>query len=330
MKKTVYLLLMMAFILGACSRDPNNNQEPVVEEPNDPPDNPDDCHIDYVRPTYGERPEGLLEFKDYPDEDSYWEAWVKVFYGDLERDLTPYPYLEDWDLTPYLNVCDAVADAVVLGVYPGWGGILTDVDDLWELLIDDETVRSMSTCGLLETMLQHRDLRFAFPVLQPMSGPVPGFAAFNCQLRTNKVAVEFFAREDCISVLVSKYLSHTAEIIDGSEEWGSMVVLGMLMASDRCLSMLSEKEKSLFIAMGLERAKYTKILTGTCHILIAIMKSYSYAPFMAEVLPMLIDWTPGYMFDGWRFGTLEAYGLGNIQAGVIVHYAKQFYKQRKK
>ena len=325
MRKTVYLLLMMAFIFGACSKHGNNAEDPdiedpVVEEPKEEP-NP-------------------LDYHDFPDFESYWEAWVYKYFGDLDWDLTPYSFLEDWDLTPYLNVCDSVTDAVILDL-PEKGWKLRE--DPW--IIDDNTVRSMSTCGLLETMMLHKDTPLVFPFdhISSQDRTIPGVANFNSKLRTNKVAVEFFKREDCISALVSKYLSiMPAALIDLNSysyfQW--MIVVEMLISSDMCMSLLSEKEKILFMAMALERAKilfieigsdlemYSGYITGTLHIMIAVMKLYNYTPFIEEVWPKLMDCMFGYAFDPMA-ESLMAWGLTHAQAGIIIHYAKQFYQQTK-
>ena len=319
MKKIVFLLLMMAFIFGACSKNGNNVEDPVVEDPKEEP-NP-------------------LDYNDFPDDESYWEAWVHKYFGDLDWDLTPYQFLEDWDLTPYLNVCDSVTDAVILDL-PEKGWKLRE--DPW--IIDDDTVRSMSTCGLLETMMLHRHAPSIFPFDHNVSQDLrfPGVVHFNRNLWNNKVAVEFFKREDCISVLASKYLSlMPATMIDANYsylQW--MLVVEMLMSSDMCMSLLSEKEKILFMAMALERAKilfieigsdldrYAVYLRGTYHIMIAVMKLYNYTPFMEEVWPKIRDWRNGYSFDPME-ESLFSTGIIYAQIGIIIHYAKQFYQQTK-
>ena len=298
MKKTVYLLLMMVFILGACSPDNKNEPELPVEEEPEPVEK-----------------ESKLIYSDFPDFESYYEAWVNKYFGNL-----------DWDLTPYLNVCDAVTDAVILDLPKGWhiGA------DIW--IIDDDTVHSMSTCGLLETMILHEGTFMGgFPFSSPASSyrGNPGVADFNSKLRTNKVAVEFFKREDCVSVLASRYLSFIAAMIDENYRYVNwMLSLEMLVSSDMYMSVLSKKEKILFMAMGLEITKYSEHLLGTMHIMIAVMKICNYTPFMEEVWPKLMDRSKGYIFDPLG-GNLVSTGITSAQAGIIIHYANQFYKQIK-
>ena len=335
MKKTVYLLLMMAFIFGACSKNGNNAEEPDVEEP---------VAEDPVVEDPKEEP-NPLDFHDFPDFESYWEAWVYKYFGDLDWDLTPYSFLEDWDLTPYLNVCDAVTDAVVIDIQTLRDSLKSGEGlvgmDIWK--INDDTVRSMSTCGLLETMIRNEGNYFGgFPFDHFKSDlRFPGIANFNSKLRTNKVAVEFFKREDCISVLVSKYLSlMPAAMIDVNSYLQRMIVVEMLISSDMFMSLLSEKEKILFMAMALERAKilfieigsdidmYAVYLRGTYHIMIAVMKLYNYTPFMEKVWPKLRDWRNGYAFDPME-ESLFSTGIIYAQIGIIIHYAKQFYQQTK-
>ena len=223
-------------------------------------------------------------------------------------------------LATYQNVCPSETDAVMYS---------ENVDANGTFVIPDETIRSMSTCGLLVTYLNN-------PVFLPETISnmyAPSVTIFNHRLREKKVAVELFTRGDFFPVLASKYLS----IIKVTEYDGHSLVssngqfnLQWLLASDMCMSAMSEKEKIQLMAMALERTKYAIGIENMypCLIMIAIMKSCKYAPFMEDIEPRLGEVLCGYAMRE-PDGTIPLHALNSHERDIIIKYAKQFLNEQK-
>ena len=220
-------------------------------------------------------------------------------------------FIDFWDLTPYQSVCTSVTDA--FDEYPS----MYRYD---YFAIPDEVVLPMSTCGLLETLLTHPVNRVWGPWNPPFEFANsifhPGVDFFNDSLNVNNVAVELFKRDDCFSVMASKYL----DIIKGKTTTSGVTgYLDLLFASNMCMSAFNEKEKILSVAMALERSRqyqpgYIHILEP-CHILAVTMRSCNYTPFLKEF---------GYTWSQGRNG----YDFWGLEDNIITH-AKQFLKEKK-
>ena len=244
-------------------------------------------------------------------------------------------FLDEWGLLSYReSVCPAVTDAIE---YPEfWYDVLNP------FVPHEETIRSTSTCGLLETLLEHP----LFIMMTPSSDLFqPRVSMFNDELQANKVTVELFNRGDFYPVLVSKYLS-VIKVSDYLER-GDLYFIQWLFASDMCMSAMSEKEKIKLMAMALERTKYAKNMDyiNPCLMMIAIMKSCNFAPFMEDIEPRLIETLTGYtMIDpGVEPRFVEYLGYTHVVPGfgittniltsdhrdIIVEYAKQFLNEQK-
>ena len=238
-------------------------------------------------------------------------------------------FVDEWGLRPYLYVCKSVKDAVK---YPEpWNN---DIEQTF--VIPDETIRSMSTCGLLETMLNYS---FLFPLLKtwgPSEAYILSFnvTMFNNDLREYKAAVEFFNRDNFFPVLVSKYLPviNANDFVIFNETRDDYVFVNhieMLLSSDMCMSLTNEREKNQLMAMALERIKYTEnnysAYATPCHIMIAIMKSSRYEPFMQDIEPRLIESTYGYAMREPDGNYLD----GHHYRDIIMEYANQFLNEQK-
>jgi len=216
-------------------------------------------------------------------------------------------FLEEWAmLTPYQDVCTSATDAIKLP--ENW-----TEDDLENFVISDETVRLMSTCGLLITLLEHPTNRMTGPWCTHCSSlELPGITMFNDRLRADRIAIELFTRNDCFAVLASKYLHILKEDRESNFQ---IQYFEMLLASDLSMVALSKKERILLMAMALERQiNKDELFPGTPYIMIAIMKFSDYAPFMKEVSPFLIEGTLGYR---------------NLNDYDIVKYVKLFLNDKK-
>jgi len=220
-------------------------------------------------------------------------------------------FLEEWGLLNYQEgVCASVTDAIELGEPEG-------SKIVWDM-ISDETVHSMSTCGLLETILNYRTIRIFGPWCEICSNlDYPGITMFNNSLRANKVAVELFTRDDCFPVLTSKYLT----MIEKKEPTvGHTSYFEMLLTSDMYTSTLNDSEKIMVMAMALERTKQFKseviLINETLHILAVMMRTFNYSPFLNEV------------GTEWR-EYIDGYTICSTNKDLIIKYAKQFLKEQK-
>ena len=237
------------------------------------------------------------------------------------------PVCFDFDelLATYQNACPSVTDAIE---YPEfWYDVLNP------FVPRDETIRSTSTCGLLITLLE----RPLFVMMAPGSDLFePRVTKFNNELQENKVAIEFFNRRDFYPVLVSKYLS-VIKVTDISESAivGSNVdgpgYIEWILASDMCLSAMSQKEKIQLMVLALERTKYAVDFekNQACMIMISIMKSCKYIPFLKEIEPRLIETMPGYAMRE-PDGEITSNTFLSHHRDIIIKYAKQFLNKQKK
>lgn len=216
-------------------------------------------------------------------------------------------FLDGWKaLKQFENNCTSAEDAYQ---FPE---IWTEEDLNKYENLTEETFRSMSTCGLLETLLEHPTNRLLGPWCTHCNdNNLPGVTNFNISLSENLAAVELFEREDFFPVLASYYLG----LIKDKKELDNQIrYFEMLLASNLCMQMLSESEKNLLMAMALEKKGSDKdFLTSTPYIMIAIMRTCNYAPFMKDVYPNLVEKTSGY---------------GNLNDYEIIKYAKQFLNGR--
>jgi hypothetical protein len=224
---------------------------------------------------------------------------------DVKWDLVKSKYAE------YKYICSSVSDAIE---YPEtWTNEMAEV-----FVIPDETIRLMSTCGLLETCLSHPQ-----KVLGPWntlssSLNYPGVSAFNNEIKNDKVVIELFSRTDCVFVLATKYLS----MIEQKEEKTPIErCFEMLIASDLCMSILNEEERNQFMIMALKMMERDKEhVNETRHIMVAIMKVCNYISFLKEA-----EKYPVSFIDGQRTGFSEwLNGYDVCSYDIVEKYARHF------
>jgi len=245
--------------------------------------------------------------------------------SDNSQDFDFNELLVKWELT-YQNVCTTVEDAVKLP--EPW-----NVDVARTFVISDETIRSMSTCGLLDTYL-------TFPSYPDPNGGNfynPAITEFNSNLRENRVALALFERSDCFPVLASKYLTCIKEIKPIEKNpfdkiWGDIDNLEWLLASDMCMTVSNVKEKNQLMAMALvfeEKSKANdQFWLNSYNIMISIMLWCNYKPFVKEVGPRIREGACGYYLidsedDQWPSNILSA---SHIE--LILKHAKKFLNKQ--
>jgi hypothetical protein len=235
--------------------------------------------------------------------------------------------LVKWGIN-YHNVCTSVTDAIK---YTGpW-----NKESVEAFIISDEAVRSMSTCGLLVTLLE-------YPRFDPPSSNFshPVVTEFNNDISKDKIAIELFKRSDCFPVLTSKYLTLIKDnylLKVGRGEYlrnGQINYIEMLLASDLCMSVLDKDEKKQIMTMALaleekERAYYDECYTAkTYTMMIAIMLWCNYTPFIEEVGSRISEGAVGYFLTEPN-GDVSGNCLSYSHVELILKFTKDFLNKNK-
>ncbi|SFK46215.1 hypothetical protein SAMN05216357_102252 [Porphyromonadaceae bacterium KH3CP3RA] len=253
-----------------------------------------------------------------------------VFAGCSQDDDLSSVTRDDWNAIKsrygtYQQRCGSVSDGIQ---YPAnW-----TIKDAEAFVVSDETIRSMSTCGLLDTYLTHPE-RVLGPWCEVCSYSLhPGVTEFNNMVNNDKILKEIFGRNNCVEVLASRYLSM---IEQGEEVIGRKKCLEMIIASDACISLLKEEERVQFMMMALKMMnREKKLLKEPRHILVAIMKAGNYTPFLTEASKdgkYSAFKTEDGVGDPQRNGLSEnTWGYDICVYDVVEKYAKRFLNDLKR
>jgi len=256
MKKSIFILFILLFVLAACSSEPYKQNEPEPVEQNIEPDEPDG-------------PDTIDEPGSEIIESEIFEA-----------------YFREWSITiPYQDVSKS------------------------------ETYR------LLYNLIIHLYKNEIFT-------PNTTFSNLNEYLRNSIEAVTFFEREECVSVLISTYLTSlkTERRYPMNNSWSEndwLYFFDQFLVSEVCASKMNITEKVQFTVLALERYKREPLQwTAISTMLISIMSTSDYPPFVNEVKPMLreTNWGAGYNLVTNDGDELSRDILNNF----IVKYARQF------
>lgn len=224
----------------------------------------------------------------------------------------------NWKNT-YQGICGPTPDAVR---YPEpWTKEVMET-----FIIPAETIRTMSSCGLLETCLANPDCLMGPWNTISSDLNFPGISAFNSTVRNNKVVAELLKRNDCFTVLTAKY---QFIIEQKTEKSGKEQYFEMFLASDACMSVLSNEERIQFMNMALEMIERDKtLIIETRHILVAVMKSFNYMPFLVEAEKN--QYAVFSFADKSRNGFSEwLKGYDICSYDVVEKYAKRFLNELK-
>lgn len=71
------------------------------------------------------------------------------------------------------------------------------IADAKAFVVSDETIRSMSTCGLLDSYLTHPERVLGLWCMWCSYSLLPGVTDFNNKISNDKILKEFFDRELC-------------------------------------------------------------------------------------------------------------------------------------
>ena len=173
---------------------------------------------------------------------------------------------------------------------------------------------------------------------------------FNKSLRNSKEAIALFKRDDCVSVLISAYQAVIAEIILLQKKAVSMWLvtegydyLELILFSDMFMEKMNITEKvnlmELALELDLEKSKIEYHNIFTINIMISIMLSSNYPPFVNDIKPLLRENSMGIAYYLVMYpDCASTYGT-DIEPCVIIDfgqahdlikgYAKQFINDNK-
>ena len=210
-------------------------------------------------------------------------------------------------------------------------------DSLFEEYFGDwgcQDVSDSETYHLLEALIDNMDENQGYLFLFPSSyNNYPSVTKFNEYMWDNKEAATFFERDDCVSVLISTYLNSLKmnrykAVDDGwllENQW--LFLFDYVLTSEICMSKMNVKEKVQLMVLVLERVKYEFINLTDLTIMISIMLSSTYAPFVNDVKPMLREAAMGTVYwlqtDDGRSLTVNQF------TDLITGYARQFINDKK-
>jgi len=205
----------------------------------------------------------------------------------------------------------------------------------FDITVFYQDVSKSKTYHLLEALLDHLSENLLPP--QPVySSYMPTLfpTELNNYLRDNKEAAAFFEREDCVYVLISTYLTN----LKTENSWDyknnnsrrKFFFFEMFLSSEMSLSKLNVTEKVQLMVLALESSMVKSPLPFT--IMISIMLSNNYPPFIEDVKPILIEATPCcYCLRMNNDIVLPGGSESNhtIATDLITRYAKQFINDNK-
>jgi len=214
----------------------------------------------------------------------------------------------------------------------------------WDTTIFYQVVSESETYKLLEALIDHIDVNRGYIIADGINAVYHTVTHFNEYLWNNKEAMELFEKEDCVYVLTSTYLNSlktVTPIINGNlldsmllnnvfleeiwlyRKW--LDYLHYVLTSEIFMSKMNITEKIQLMVLVLERAKYTLFKRSTeYNIMISIMLSSNYTPFVNDIKPVLYEGISGavYIFEPDLLKWDQAYS-------VIAGYAIQFINDNK-
>lgn len=207
----------------------------------------------------------------------------------------------------------------------------------WDITIPYQDVSKTKTYKMLENLIDHLN-EYVLPIQPVTSSYYPTITPteFNNYLLNNKEATTLINMEDCVFVLVSTYLASLKKgniwnNKDHNISIRKFCFFEMFLSSDMFMSKMNVTDKVQFMVLALERYKYeVDPYTLYCFtMMISIMQSNDYTPFVNEVKPMI---TEGFQCI-YRLRMNEQNltpGYDDHATDLITGYAKQFINDNKK
>lgn len=201
----------------------------------------------------------------------------------------------------------------------------------WGITIPYQDVSKSKTYHLLEGLTRDINKNEVNLITLPSNNTnYPYWKKFNEYLWNHNEATTLFERKDCAHILISTYLSslkNTEKYLTDDNPWNDdFRYLVLILSSEMSMSTMNVTEKVHLMVLALESEKSVMSFSSPFEIMISIMLSNNYTPFVENVKPIGPE-------DGWFHG----YGviLGNAhktfddQNDLIITYATQFINDNK-
>ena len=213
----------------------------------------------------------------------------------------------------------------------------------WNITIPYKDVSQSETYHLLEAVIDYVDKNQAILIAFPSSNMNhQSVTHFNEYFNNSEEAIALFKRKDCGFVLISTYLdflmSKKYQTID-SEWWGNkfFTFLELVLSSEMCMSAINVAEKVHLMVLSFESLKYEPYRLRHFNIMISIMLSSNYPPFVKDLKPLLRETTMGAYYhlvtspDCLKPGLFTSGCPMDLDqtAVLLTGYARQFIKNNK-
>jgi len=163
---------------------------------------------------------------------------------------------------------------------------------------DYQAVFETETYHLLEAVIDYIDENWT----RLFNWNDKSITRFNKYFRNSEEAVILFEREDCVYVLISTYL-HSIKteryLLKDDDLWvGSkwFTFLETILFCDMLMDEMNLTEKIQLMVLALERSKYELTRPMTFNIMISIMLSSNYSPFINDIKPLLHETVTGLAY----------------------------------
>ena len=241
-------------------------------------------------------------------------ACKKEYFSDFEFEDNYITIVDE--LNGSYRECISPKDAVV---YPEpWTQEVADT-----FTIPQATIENMSTCGLIQTFLNHPSAILG-PWCSYCSGG-DGIIYFNSKITLNPVPAELLTRDDAFDLLLLRYINMMDELLkeNDPEEINTWLAdnIAMILASDNIRLSLTKQQAEKLLVVSLKisdrfEKKWGGFLNANAHIMVSALISLQYEAFLND--PCFAS------------GSLKTYLWGyricSENPGLIVKYVRDYLK----
>ncbi len=187
--------------------------------------------------------------------------------------------------------------------------------------IPQATIENMSTCGLIQTFLNHPSAILG-PWCNYCSGG-DGIIYFNSIITLNPVPVELLTRDDAFDLLLLRYINMMEELLkeNDPEKVSTLLAdnIAMILASDNIRLSLTKQqaEKLLVVSLKISETsekKWGYFLNANTHIMVSALISLQYEAFLND----------SCFASGSLKTDLWGYRICHDTPGLIVKYVRDY------
>ena len=187
--------------------------------------------------------------------------------------------------------------------------------------IPQATIENMSTCGLIQTFLNHPSAILG-PWCNYCSGG-DGIIYFNSIITLNPVPVELLTRDDAFDLLLLRYINMMEELLKENkpEKVSTWLAdnIAMILASDNIRLSLTKQqaEKLLVVSLKISETSEKKwgcFLNANTHIMVSALISLQYEAFLND----------SCFASGSLKTDLWGYRICHDTPGLIVKYVRDY------